>query len=282
MRLGQLSRKIAISPTEITAFLADNHISTDEGSNTKLLDEHVMLILEHFGKDLPAVPEEAEHPVALEISTVNAEVLPVAITVEAAIVTAVAYDEIVENQANEGAVEVVQMDAAEIDAKEVNGVSEAIEEKPALIKAVKVELSGLKVLGKIELPQTRKKEDEPGKNDDVTDKLTEPLASPDRRIYSGERKQDRGKRVRPGQGQRPGKNPVALEREREAREAEEKRQEHAMQEKERRTQYYQQRVKASVPTKPARIFDEPVTDMINDRSTSSKSWFTKFFRWFKS
>src|SRR5690606_15430654 len=51
MRLGQLARKLSLRPSQLVDILALNNIPTEEGSNTRLTDEHTVLIVQHFAPD---------------------------------------------------------------------------------------------------------------------------------------------------------------------------------------------------------------------------------------
>ncbi len=126
MRLGQLARKLALRPSEIVDFLALRSIQIDSGGNTRLEEEHVNLVLQKFApnglqEDLTDAPEEQTK------ATLPAPAEPIITTL------------VIEDPAN---------------IEPVAGPEEKIE----VIKAPKVELSGLKVLGKIELPEIKKKE----------------------------------------------------------------------------------------------------------------------------
>jgi hypothetical protein len=72
-----------------------------------------------------------------------------------------------------------------------------------------------------------------------------------------------------------------LQREREAHEAELKREAQAKAEKERRTQHYHNRVK-SVPTKPARLLRDQTEEMTDDPTAAPRTLLGKFWRWFRS
>jgi len=155
----------------------------------------------------------------------------------------------------------------------VEPVPSTNQEKPEVIKAPKVELSGLKVLGKIELIEPKKKEKPPA----------EPVVQ--------DTKTETQEKVRPGRkqipikakkepAQQPWKNPIALQREREAREAEEKKREAAEREKEKRKEHYLKRVKVGQPTKPARIFDEPLEPQISQMPEKRPlSIWGRFMKW---
>jgi hypothetical protein len=156
------------------------------------------------------------------------------------------------------------------------------DELPDVIKAPKMELKGLTVLGKIELPGAKKKEtpveETPAPEPAATE--PEPSAEPPRTAAIPPVRRKNNYRENNKTSERPRKNPVALKREREAREAEERRKEESTRQKEKRTQYYQNRVKPSVPTKAARMIDEPLYHSsetpVRDQP---KSIWGKFLRW---
>jgi hypothetical protein len=187
-----------------------------------------------------------------------------------------------------------------------------VSELPEVIKAQKVSLAGLKVLGKIELPGPKKKEPttseyvigttEDTATPEVTTGTTEnipiegtaPTPQQERRPRRerDSRESDRrdgrdseGRRSRRGDDNRrndkPRKNPMAAQREREAQEAQLKREAQAKAEKERRTQHYQNRVK-SVPTRPARLLREQTEEFIDDQVSTPTTWLGKFWKWFRS
>jgi len=267
MRLGQLARKLTVRPADIVEFLATKNIQIEEGANTRVEADNLQRVIQHFAPhlhdELLSIPEE-------ETAEAVTETPAPAAVVE------------VEETAQQGPVHVV-VDVAE-DTTDVvkDTTSEPVvaDEKPELIKAPKVELAGLKVLGKIELPQLKKKEIKPEEETAAAseEKTTSEPVTPRRHTREGKKhfRQDR-------QDNRPRKNPVAVQREREQREAEQKRQEEIKREKERKTLYYQNRVKASVPTKPMRMVNEPVVEMSeHDMSKTPKTWLGKFWKWFRS
>jgi hypothetical protein len=262
MRVGQLARKLGISPTELINFLTLAGIQTSEASNTKLSAENLQVAIKHFdptGKLQASWQDESkQEEVKEEIVAVAEPVLVAAEEITTAVETRDESIDIVDEQ------EVVQ--------------EEPSENKSEVIKAPKVELAGLKVLGKIELPEKKKKEPTA---ENTTSPESAPLIEetrPPRREprHSNPRHQgsrnDRGAR----------KNPIALKREQEAAEAERKRQEEAKLAKERRTQHYLSKVK-SVPTKPARLIREDVVELHAEQSKKTPTtWIGKFWRWFRS
>lgn len=258
MRLGQLARKLALRPSQIVDYLATKQIFPDEGSNARLSDEVTERVVMHFAperlNEIMAVEEKSPEPLAPP---------------------APANEEPVTTQAVE---EVVAVEAASPPMMEVT------EEKPEveIIKAPKVELSGLKVLGKIELPEPKKKTAPVTELPEGTVVTTEGEAE---NIPATEKKQRRleprvNTQRRDNYPQRPARNPIAVQREEQARKEEEKRKAKLEREKEKRTQYYLQRVKTGQPTRAAKMVDEPTESLsLKEEKPAPKTWFGKFLRW---
>lgn len=241
-----MARKLALRPVEIVNYLALKSIIIDSGGNTRLEDEHVNVILQKFAPN--GLPED--------VVTVADEEPKIEIV-----------------QPDEPVVEksLVNIEIPEPEIKE--------EEKIEVIKAPKIELSGLKVLGKIELPEPKKKE--PAVIVEEPSSLAPPPAiaqepRPEKRIPYTQR------RERPNQAQRPAKNPIALQREREAREAEEKRKALIELEKEKRTLHYLKKVNVTQPTKAVKVVEERVVEKPVVPAPVPKTLWGKFKRWMSS
>lgn len=244
MRLGQLARKLAIRPSQIVDFLSTHQIYLEEGSNAKLYDEHVDRIVQHFAPD--------------RINEIAAD-----IRVEEAA------------EKKEAPIEVAEpaTDSENLKTEILEPDSDLEQERPEVIKAPKLELAGLKVLGKIELIEPKKKEKP------VADVGVEEPKSETEEKGRSDRRQVPLKPKREAT-QQPWRNPIALQREREARESEELKKEAAEREKERRKEHYLKRVKVGQPTKPARIFDEPVEVHINQKQeVRPLGLWGRFMRW---
>jgi hypothetical protein len=237
MRLGQLARKLALRPVEIIDFLAQHQIQVQNDSNAKLDDQHVELILGKF----PPAPSEVRLPSMDESETIPGTEITVSPEPEAAVQS-------VEPETQEPA------------------------QKIELIKAPKIELSGLKVLGKIDLPEPKKKEPLPEPDPGSEANATEASQEPRRDFRKAQPRRERTFQ--------PAKNPIALQREREAREAEKKRAEELERQKQKRTEYYQKRVKAAPPTKRVRLVDEPLEELsAAELVEPPRTWWGKFMRW---
>jgi hypothetical protein len=240
MRLGQLARKLSLRPSQLVDFLAENNIQTEEGSNTRLADEHTQLIVQHFA---PESLEEIMKPALKEAPE------PVSVIEEPALA------EPVQN------VEETVVVSEDMPADE--------QSEPEVIRVQKIELSGLKVLGKIELPEPKKKEPKP--EEEVTG---EELQKPERRTPT------KSKHPRRERDQRTWRNPLDVQRQREAQEIDERRKAELEREKEKRKHHYQHKVKQvkqpkrSKPAKETITIKKPV-----DTRPKPKTLLGKFLRW---
>jgi len=245
MRLGQLARKLALRPSQIVDYLSSQKIYLEEGSNARIADDRVVDIVNHFA---PAR--------LLEIVTnLKTEAEEVAIPVI----------EVVE--------EVIKEEIAEVTVVPIFSNTDTQVEKPEVIKAPKVELSGLKVLGKIELPESKKKEIQQSTEDELT-------PTPEEKRKPRPVKRELSKPARESATQPAWRNPIAQQREREAREAEARKEAAAEREKERRRENYLKKVKLGQPTKAMKLMDEP-TEQLSERQLEEtpKSWWGRFKKW---
>ncbi|NOS93869.1 MAG: hypothetical protein HOP30_18280 [Cyclobacteriaceae bacterium] len=227
MRLGQLSRKLGVSTPEIIQFLASKQITIGEDSNAKIEDAHAHWVTEKFAPHLIASVEEV----------MAEEKQEVAIPVEAT--------------------PVIETPSTEVTSEE-----------PALsevIKAPKIELAGLKVLGKIEIPEKKKKIDE----------NTEGSPEEKERKPRSERPRAANRDFQ----ERPRKNPVTLQREREQREAERLRKEKLAEEKEKKTNHYLNRVKPATPAKKMKRTEEAAEMIDTPVEKMPTTIWGKFMRW---
>jgi len=238
MRLGQLARKLALRPADIVDFLAENKIQISDGANVRLDKDQTTMVMKRF------VPGWAEAPAA-EVQ--------------------------VEEEAPFG--EPIAETAVSEESSTKVPDSDTLEPVPAdtdeVIRAPKIELSGLKVVGKIELPEPKKKE-EPAKEEGA------PAEGDKRESRDNKKPFDVNKR----RSQRSEKNPIALQREKEAKEAQKKQLEEQAREKEKRTQKYLKNYKPSSPTKAAKLVREDVIEMSpQELEEPPKTLFGKIMRW---
>jgi hypothetical protein len=242
MRVGQLARKLGVSPSQVVTYLASQAEVVDNHPNTRLSDEQTLRVARHFA------PDKVETILALPEEPATTEV-PIA---------AAPPEEVIEPAAP-----VEEPAAATSPEEEASPAS-----VPEVIKAPKIELSGLKVLGKIDLPEPKKKD---------------PPAEAPTELPKGERPAERrpaprGRETRPPRDQRPRKNPVALQREREAEEARRKREEELKRKKEQKAQHYYKKVKPAAPTRKAKLIHEETEDLPFEQE-QPKTWWGRFIKW---
>ena len=240
MRLGQLARKLALRPSEIVEFLAENNVQIAEGTNVRMEKDQITLVMKKFVPGWVEAPETEDVEAQEEIRRVE----PVA--------------------------------EVHVPNEETETIAESDTEQPLppdgdeVIRAPKIELSGLKVVGKIYLPEPKKKE-EPAQQETTPVEDEKKIDRPETR-----RATDANRR----RHQRSEKNPIALQREKEAKEAQKKRLEEQAREKEKRTQNYLKNYKPSSPTKAAKIFKEEVIEMTpQELEEPPKTLLGKIIRW---
>lgn len=254
MRLAQLARKIGVKPSEIATFLANKNVPIENSSNAKVADDQVEMVLMHYAPELLA-PDPVEEVEPREMSEEKAEVAPVQ---EEAVVTE-----------EEPLVEPVQ--------SEKISAEDSVEAKE-VIKPVLMELPGLKVVGKIDLPEPKKKEVE--NQEEGTSGVAEDKSS------NKEKEDRRGRRKNTTREneRRPRKNLVALQREREAREALRRKQQEKERQKELRTKRYLSKVNQYTP-QPQRVKKNKLEDeyeVYTSEPEKPKSFIGRILNWFVS
>ncbi len=270
MRLGQLSRKISVRTNEIVEFLASKGVVVEDSFNARVDDEHVSRVISHFAPHLNSVALDPEEPAVEQFQAAE-------IHVEEPVQS---NEPVTSSPASVETIEVVLPSEPLSDEASADTEAEMPNEVNGVIKAPRVELQGLKILGKIELPEPRKKGAAEA-SDAAGQTSPEPSEQPEQsqvRPHAERRKPSQRQR-RPQD--RPRKNPVAQERERREREQEEERKRKAEQEKQRKTHHYQKRVKLKGPTKAARIHDEDAVPVEDVQPQPTTLW-GKFVKWLTS
>jgi hypothetical protein len=239
MRLGQLARKLDVHTNDIVGFLSSNNIRIEEGSNTRIDDDHVELIIRHFAPALLTETAVIPEPEAQEQNLEASEPVNIAMPEE--------------------------------DTQPSPDIEENKFEKTEIIKAPRTELPGLKVLGKIELPESKKTEIETSSDEVSTTKPANKSVRPVQKQSS--------RRANPIK-EEPWKNPIALQRDREAKAAEEKRKEQQERDREKRMLHYLKKVKKSEqPVRAFKLDNEPAKAESKKMQQPPKTWLGKFWRW---
>lgn len=209
MRLGKLARTVSLKPKELIEFLSNQGKESYTHANSKVSEEEVRFVLNHFGIKLPTEPEN-EIP--------NEEQKPI-LEVDHKLVseTSETQTEEIETNIIEPAVELLHVEHSK-KVNDQNSVPEVELPDIEVIKAPKIELPGLKVLGKIDLPEKVKKDPE---------EISEPTTdeSDDKNYTNKRRRNQRDPRGNKRQS-RPfdaDYNPVKAKREREQKKKEKER-----------------------------------------------------------
>ena len=235
MRLGQLARKVNISPSDIEAHLIEAKFPAESGINTRLSDGQVQLILKRFAPQL-LVTELNE---ILESS--DEDIQQVSVPVQ----------------------EIPESPVAD---SEETSESDEPQSLPDVIKAPKIELQGLKVLGKIDLPEPKKK--------------PEPEVKPE--IKSGEKSENKPRYFYKQENNRYNKterNPIEAQRRREAREAEKRKVAETRKKKELRTQAYFKNLEQNRAAKKSRKEVREVADQRRKKTTPPNSFLGRIWHW---
>ncbi|HTF20326.1 MAG TPA: hypothetical protein VK658_19780 [Chryseolinea sp.] len=309
-----MARKLGISQGEIIRYLSGQNIGIEEGSNVKLEEQHVLLLYAQFAPTMNFETKSEGVEAARATPHTNDGI-------EASVAEETPVTEPLPVQVDPFATAEVEVLAGELSGSEALR-EEVIDPQPTAplnaesadtIRAPKIELAGLKVIGKIDLPGPRKKEvvpldeaatdeaatiegagagestnaslsqkPEPEQRDEGNPGRDENKRERLRRDEGRNQDERRRERSKPQREQRPRKNPISAQREREVEAERERRKEKAAQDKERRTQNYHKRVTHSPPTKAVRLFEEPV-EQLNAATFSDEptTWFGKLVKWLR-
>jgi hypothetical protein len=181
MRLTTLARKIQITPTKLIEYLKKNDIAISNGVHTILDEKIVTMVLDKFSP----LPVEAEYSPEPENIKVKPEVKVIKRQTSSETATEIISTEIVGSKEIllEAAEKMVVAESAANMPSErknstpktgtIDDLEQGLSEEIELIKAKKVKLEGIRVIGKIDIPekvkkvQTRDEESKttPSKND---------------------------------------------------------------------------------------------------------------------
>jgi hypothetical protein len=273
MRLAVLAKKLKVTSSELKEFLEDHDVSLDSGSNTKLSKELAEKVMKAYGFE--PEPESTEIPTAMEAIPEEEDITMLSEEVEEPPV------EIME-EVDEPAVETeAYTEESTEEITEENNEDDEIEEVE-IIRAPKVSLPGLKVKGKIELPEPRVKKEttEEEKQEDDPNTVQTIDERQIRREIREQRKKEREQRNKKKPRKKKDYNPVTAAREKAKREEAKKLKEEARKRKEKQRKHYEQMVQKRNQRKKS------ADRKTSQRSSSSKSKentsgnvFQRFWRW---
>ncbi|MCX7636224.1 MAG: hypothetical protein N2044_00110 [Cyclobacteriaceae bacterium] len=264
MRVSQLARKLNVLPADVLAALPQGSVSVEGSYNARLTPAQVEEVVrffrpvnwERFLAELKNLPEEVEAVSQpendLKHSTVSQES---------------SSEPLKDNE--ESTVELNQPTGSLVEHQDAPAFQEV-----EVIRAPKVELPGLRVVGKIEIPE--KKKSEPHTEKEVKEKPVEKRADRFQKASKSRTKL------------RPEKNPIAIARERAQREAERQRRKEAELEKQRKTAQYLKKISnrksqleqqlRQKPKKETRVNQQTANPTVTG-SSIQLSWWQRFRKW---
>jgi len=238
MRLRQLARKLQVQPKQLIAVLAENGHEIENDPNFKLTETQEELIL----KTIPA-PEgkSVESP---EEDVIEAIEVPKAVVEELETPTEeIITPEPIQEEAKPEQPKPIKAE----EAPKVYSLEKEEQEKHKdveLIKAPKLKLEGLKVLGKIDLPAPKVKEKEaPEESEEKTEEPRQPRTSQNREINRQDRNREK---------LRPRPNSLEAERRRAEQEAKRKKLAEEKRLKAIKEKHYKENVQAKIKAGPTK------------------------------
>jgi hypothetical protein len=264
MRLTTLARKINISPGQLIEFLEKNDKEVSNGQHTKLDHETIDMVMDHFMPEHKVETTEAPSEIQVPEAEKEDESADSAISKETepgelAEDTVPEMIEIPEAKVNTPEIK-IDTPEEKIVTPEANdtieqgqgprsGTIEDLEneEDIDLIRVKKVKLEGIKVVGKIDLPEKPKKE--VAETDQGEDATSDTGVEPAKRTPSRGRKFDRNrKKNRKQHGRRSLSYEEKLKEE--EREKLKMRRRRENEEKRRKTKYYEKNIKPKIASAP--------------------------------
>ncbi len=243
MRISSLARKISKKPSELITFFEERGETLDSGAHTKLSDDQVESALKAFAYDQPeksveesdGAPTEPEKPEQLKQDLIETE-------------PEMPEDPVAEEQIDKPSAEEVEL-----------------QEEVEVIRAPKVTLPGLKVKGKIDLPEPKKKEPKEEK-----EKETRTNRNTDKNRKSRRKDNDY--------------NPVAAARKRREEKEERERKAELKRKKKAKAQHYfkQQKKVAKVKKEKEDLQTDNETKELKRSEQVRGNIFQRFWKWFNS
>jgi hypothetical protein len=300
MRLGQLARKMEVTPSDIRTFLNDElDIELDENPNVKLDDDAVDAVRAKFEVIEEALIESMAASETVDDADVESdEAAPIDVaepSADIAIETPIATDaEVVADAATEEEATDTSADATD-DAEE--NPEAPYTNADGTITAPKVDLPGPKVVGKIELPAEVEREVPMVEIDGVM-RAARPRRDRDRPETKKRRRSDApdGKAPRSSVGSDERRTRVREEDNKDFKSEKQKEQERkaaatlkAKKEKEdqdRRKKHYNQKHSVTAPSKPKKVKKAEAEEKVKTKAPAPveapKSAMGKIWKWFNT
>lgn len=286
MRLSQIARKVGTSVATITELLQSHKMDLPEGKNVKLNEEQVSLVYKNFditiftetkvAKEQPLEKEQTEKPM-LPKPTGSSPAKVAVSEVKEKIVGEIKENVETGKEQEETGIEEVKAIAPEppkekenVDTKPAEGDQEEDRKQEVeVIRAKKIKLEGIKIVGKIDLPEPKPKADTESRDDSRP-------ATPEHRRRRKKRQKD-------------DKTPLNFEQKQllEQKKRRKAKEENARKSKERKRKHFEEKIKTkqaanTTPKKKTNGQPERATEIVK-KNTSSKAtksnWVKRFWKW---
>ncbi len=286
MRLGQLARHLETTTSEIIQFLAEEGVDKKDHPNVKLGDELEATVINHFRPELNQVEEgtvpEQIIPPEEDATEDPAEVVEMkendpAVEEPSMPETPEVSFEPEEEYQEDSTTELISVTAAELNAEDEESAPAL--DTIGLIKAPKVELPGLKVVGKIDLPKPKEKEPETGNENEEADTHTsQEVTSEEPKVIRHHRKNSRRKLTEEELEARRLKNKREKARRLARQEAKRKEQEEKRIKKQKEI-HYKQKIHKSAAANNTKKRKPTKRTALSDTKPKPKTLLGKFWRW---
>ena len=289
MRLGQLARQLNINTSDIVSLLNEHDITINDHPNVKIEGEPEQIVLGKFGQEKK--PEKAETEITVDLQVIEesaptTELLESPLTEEEPItfeeeqIAAVAEIEpsIPQEEESKEMIEPQELNMPDAPEENHENLETSIElvteetnesnlniDEDEVIRAPKISLEGLKVVGKIDLPEPKIKEQPTKENDDFKPKRKSKHYRSDQTEEEREARRIRNKEIKERRLQK--------EKEREQQEREER-------ERKAKEEFYRKKLvteKAQKNKKAKRKDSQKEVKQI--LKSENKTAFGKFWQW---
>lgn len=285
MRLGQLARHLETTTGEIIQFLSAQGIEKKDHPNVKIEEEDEAKVIAHFKPELASKPEvltpdTPSEPLDSSITSSKKEpIIDSNESMESSHSNLELDQEVPNESDNNRSKDAIELSDKDPSLDDIEEQANDEEEDPyanmEVIKAPKIELPGLKVVGKIELPEPKIKQTEEESTPDAIEESAENPEEP--RVIRHHRKNARKKLSEEEREARRLKNKKEKEK-RLARQALRKKEQEKRELKQRKEDHYKQKINTTTSAQPKKKKPGKST-LSKENKPIPKTILGKFWRW---
>lgn len=276
MRLGQLARHLDTTIPDIKQFLQDKGVEFNPHPNSKLDEQVENLVVDHF-MDAQSSQEKAPAPLINKLKTetdVNPE--PPISPTETKQPEPIQETETINDPTLELESDVPSAETDEVPAHDTETPTPSDIE---VIRAPKVSLPGLKVIGKIDLPEPKKKEDKEDKAE--LRKKEESVTQQDGMQVIRHNKRNARKQLTEEEKEAKRQRNKKMKERRLAQAAEKRKKEAERKEKAKREAHYQQKIQRAKTSKASNTKNRPASSKKahSPKKKTPTTLLGKFWKW---